>query len=333
MKKNKKDKAAGGASLFRAAELLAAAPLFTGFTRAELEFLAEKSEFIEYADGARVFEPGASSDRLYLAAAGSVVVFSGSDDSVLAEFVSGDSFGELEFLTGAKHNAGARAAGNTTLLCFPSGGMSLRDALSGRPELAARILRSFLLVVSGRTRKANALVKENSPWVRELKRQVYGDKLTGLFNRAYLEENLPKLLGAAPALLMLKPDNFKEINDRFGHEIGDAALVFMAREAERAVAPDGTVARYDGNELAVLYPRTERAAALEKARSLQARLSSLDLSPVTGDPGLRLRVSIGIAVYPDHGETAESLIKACAGLPLIARSRGGSLILFPEDAA
>ncbi len=87
-----------------------------------------------------------------------------------------------------------------------------------------------------------------------------------------------------------------------------------------------------GNELAVLYPGRDRAEALEAARTLQARLSALDVSKLTGDPELRLSISLGIAIYPEHGTEAEALIKAAAGVPLTARSRGGSLILFPEDA-
>jgi len=324
----KDDRRTGPAS---ASELLASASLFSTFSPNELDFLAEKSEFIVCEAGKRIFEAGAAGDRLYLIASGSVVILSPGDDSVLAEFVAGDSFGELELLTGTMHNAGARTDGPTTLLAFPSGGASLKAALSERPEVAARILRSFLLVIAGRTRKANALVKENSPWVRELRRQVYGDKLTGLLNKAYLEENLPKMLKAPLALLMMKPDNFKEINDRFGHEIGDAALVLMARELDHAVGTEGTAVRYDGNELAVMYPAKDRVAALETARALQARFAGIDLSPLTGDPGLRLRLSIGIALYPEHGTDAEALIKASSGLPLVSRSRGGSLILFPED--
>jgi diguanylate cyclase len=324
-----------------AAEVLASASLFSTFSRDELDFLAEKSEFLVCEDGRRIFEAGDAGDRLYLVASGSVVILSPENGSVLAEFVPGDSFGELEFLTGARRNAVARAEGPTAVLAFPSGGASLKDALSARPEVAARILLSFLLVVSGRTRKSNALVKENSPWVRELKRQVYGDKLTGLLNKAYLEENLPKMTVAprgssAPApfaLLMTKPDNFKEINDRFGHEVGDAALVLMAEELDRAVGQEGTAVRYMGNELAVLYPGKDRAAALEAARAIQSRLAALDLSRLTGDSAFRLSMSLGIALFPEHGADAETLIKSSAGLPLTARSRGGSLILFPEDDA
>jgi diguanylate cyclase (GGDEF)-like protein len=320
-----------------AAELLSSSALFSTFSRDELDFLAEKSEFLERGDGETVFEAGSPGDRLYLVASGSVVVLSPEDGSALAELVAGESFGELELLTGALRNASAKAAGPTRLLAFPVGGASLRDALSGRPEVAARIMRSFLLVVAGRTRKANALVKENSPWVRELRRQVYGDKLTGLLNKAYLDENLHGMLSAqgsaALALVMMKPDNFKEINDRFGHEVGDAALVLMAGELDRAVGMGGTAVRYMGNELAVAYPGMGREAALETARALQERFSGLDLSRVVVDePGLRLRMSFGIALYPEHGADAEALVKASAGLPLTARARGGSLILFPEDA-
>jgi CRP-like cAMP-binding protein len=139
-----------------ASALLAAAPLFSSFSPGELDFLAEKSEFLGYDDGTPIFASGTTADRLYLVAEGVVVIRAPGGGSVLAEYVAGDSFGELDFLTGAAHNAEALASGPTTLLAFPAGGAGLRDALSARPEVAARILRSFLLVIAGRTRVSNA---------------------------------------------------------------------------------------------------------------------------------------------------------------------------------
>ena len=315
----------------RAAEVLSRADLFSAFSPEELDWLAAKSEFLSCEDGSEIFAPGDPGDRLYLVATGSVEVLSSEDGSALAQFVAGDSFGELELLTRTNHNARARAVGPTSLLTFPKDGESVEAALSSRPAVAARILRSFLLVVAGRTRKANALVKENSPWVRELRRQVYGDKLTGLLNKTYLDENLSKMLSDPTALIMLKPDNFKEINDRFGHEIGDSALVLMAGELGRLVGKEGTAIRYAGNELAVIFPGKNRKEAFEAARAIQAGLSALDLSPLTQDPALRFGISLGLALFPEHGADAEALVKACVGLPLVGRSRGGKLILFPED--
>ncbi len=305
--------------------------LFSALSPEELHWLAAQSEFLVCAEGQKIFEAGDPGDRLYLVASGMVDVLSSEDGSVLAQLVPGDSFGELELLTRTSRNARALSVGPSLLLAFPKGGQSLEEALAPRPEVAARILRSFLLVVSARTRKANALVKENSPWVRELRRQVYGDKLTGLLNKAYLDENLPRMLSEPTTLIMLKPDNFKEINDRFGHEIGDAALVLMAGELERETGKAGTALRYSGNELAVILPGKGRAGALHAAKAIQARLSALDLAPLTGDPSLRFGVSLGIALFPEHGTEAETLVKACVGLPLLGRSRGGKAILFPED--
>lgn len=314
-------------------ELLRAAPLFSSFEDDELAAIAEKSDFLELADGQVLFQPGDPGDRLFMVASGSIVIFSPESGQTLAEFVPGDSFGELELLTRAARNALARSSGPSRLLAFPSGGLSIQEALSARPAVATRILRSFLIVVAGRTRSANALVKENSPVVRELKRQVYGDKLTGLYNKAYLDENLPGLVKqGALALVMMKPDNFKEINDRFGHEAGDATLVLMAGELARHVGAAGTCVRYMGNELAVVYPGLDREAAIAAARGIQAHLSGLDLEPVTKDGGIRLSMSLGIALAPEHGAAAD-LIKVSSGLPLEGRARGGSKVLFPEDIA
>ena len=316
----------------RATDVLSKADLFSAFSPDELDSVAGKSEFVAYDDGAPVFSPGDVGDRLYLVASGSVEVLSSEDGSALAKFVAGDSFGELELLTRTKRNALARAVGPALLLSFPSGGESLEKALFSKPAVAAAILRSFLLVVAGRTRKANALVKDNSPWVRELKRQVYGDKLTGLLNKTYLDENLPNMLFDPTSLVMLKPDNFKGINDRFGHEVGDAALVLLAGELERIAKKEGTALRYMGNELAVVFPGKDRAKALDAARAVQDRLRAVDLAPLTHDPALRFGISLGIAVFPEHGSDAEALVKACVGLPLVGRARGGNLILFPEEA-
>ncbi len=316
-----------------AVELLRSAPLFSSFQPEELAAIAEKCDFLDLAEGQGIFEPGDPGDRLFMVASGSVVILAPEGGNILAEFIPGDSFGELELLTGAARNAHARAASAARLLAFPAGGLTIQEALSARPAIAARILRSFLIVVAGRTRSANAMVKENSPLVRELKRQVYGDKLTGLYNKAYLDENLPGMLKAPLALVMMKPDNFKEINDRFGHEAGDAALVLMAAELARQVGAAGTALRYMGNELAVIYPGYDRAAALEAARAIQARFAALDLESITKDRDIRLSMSLGIVLSTEQGVDAQELIKTCAALPLEGRSRGGSLVLFPEDIA
>jgi diguanylate cyclase (GGDEF)-like protein len=310
--------------------------LFSSFDPADLAYLAEHTEIRFYSEGEAVFSNGDQADCLFVVASGSVSILVGEEaKTVMAEYVEGDSFGELEFLTGGQRNALAQAGAGTQLIAFPPSGQSLESALQARPSVAARIMRSFLIVTSRRTRKANALIKENSPWIREMRRQAYTDKLTGLKNKAFLEESLPALLspGGKPVfLLMLKPDNFKEINDSYGHEAGDATLALMAAEFERCLGQDGSAIRYMGNELASILEAGDRQAALAVAERVGDALRGLDLSAAIGDGGTRLSVSIGLASYPSHASSADELIKVASGLPLVGRSKGGNLVVFPEDA-
>ncbi|MCL1818364.1 MAG: GGDEF domain-containing protein, partial [Spirochaetaceae bacterium] len=198
----------------------------------------------------------------------------------------------------------------------------------------AQLLRLFIQTTSARIRKSNALLKENSPWVQEMRSQVYKDKLTGLYNKTFLEEELPSRLGdpgRAISLLMVKPDNFKDINDTYGHEAGDQAIVAMGEALCRHVPENVVVIRFMGNELSCLYPDTNREQAFRAAEGIKSLLNALDLSQITAQTPFSICVSIGIAVFPDHARQAEELIARAHELPLIGRARGSNIILFPED--
>jgi GGDEF domain-containing protein len=109
-------------------------------------------------------------------------------------------------------------------------------------------------------------------------------------------------------------------------------LARIADEANRASGSgQATAIRYMGNELAVVYEGMGRKEAAAAARLIQVRFSAIDLSALTKDPALRLSLSLGIVLSPEHGSDAAELIKLSAGLPLEGRARGGSLVLFPED--
>jgi diguanylate cyclase len=313
--------------------------ILSGFEEKELRSLAAGAGTRRYRPDACVFREGSPATALYVVMSGRVRICredSAGAQDMIAELVSGDSFGEFEMLSSAVHSATARAAEEASLLVFPGRGKSLEVFFEEQPAMAARIVFESLKAIAGRIRKSNSLVKDNSPWVQELRRQVYTDKLTGLYNRTYLEEELPGRLANADrrlALLMMKPDNFKQINDSFGHEAGDESLKLMAVELRRHLLESEPAVKYMGNALAVCLPGAGRESALEKAREIRAAFNALDLSALTGGGDFRLSVSIGIALFPEHERAPDRLIAAAESLPLLGRSRGGNQILFPEDAA
>lgn len=305
--------------------------LFSDWNTAELEKIVFHSKTVICKSGEVIFDSAHVGDRFYLILSGNVVILSAEDRTVLAEFVDGEMFGETAFITKTEQAAIAVADKDCIILEFPGGGEDLNSVFNGEEQVFARLLRSFLITVSKRTRNANKLIKENSPLMQELRKQVYADKLTGLFNKAYLEENLKSFMTEKCALIMLKPDNFKKINDVFGHEKGDQCLVLLGKHLTGIADKDCVLIRYQGNEFALIHPSSDKEGAFKLAKKVQKELEDLDLSLVTGTSEIRFTVSLGITVYPEHAGTAEEMIKTCAELPLAGRNMGGSKILFPED--
>ncbi len=313
--------------------------LFSSCSDPELLIIAANSSFANIKKGKTVFSLGDESSSLYIVEKGEIVISKPDDENRIidiARFLPGDCFGELDMLTSSPRNASATADTDSRLLVFPKKGMRFEGMLEKYPEVSARILHKFLMQISGRIRKANSLVKENSPLIQELSRQVYRDKLTGLYNKTYLEEKLKEMLVSSArksviSLIMFKPDNFKAINDAYGHEAGDQALRIMSNTLSSFIPENSTLFRFMGNEIALLLTDTGKEAARDMAEKLMDFIHHIDMKEVTGGSGFTLSASFGIAVYPLHASSSEELIQKAHELPLVGRARGGNLILFPED--
>jgi diguanylate cyclase (GGDEF)-like protein len=137
------------------------------------------------------------------------------------------------------------------------------------------------------------------------------DSLTGVLNRRGLDERLDRELAYAQeskvplSLLVLDCDDFKEINDRAGHEFGDALLQEVARLLVRALPAGAAAARLGGDEFVVMLP----GADADEAAALGARIRALLADGLT-DAGFPLRVSAGISTYPFDGAAGSALLRA-----------------------
>lgn len=157
------------------------------------------------------------------------------------------------------------------------------------------------------------------------------DPLTGLANRARFRAALEAIAlegVEGGALLLIDLDNFKATNDRYGHAAGDAMLVAVATRMGEGIRPGDVCCRLGGDEFAIIAPRTDEQGARAIAARLQARLRD----PVSFR-GIELSIaaSIGIAVSPDHGHTADELQRA-ADLALYGVKQAGrnaALVFHP----
>ncbi len=138
------------------------------------------------------------------------------------------------------------------------------------------------------------------------------DTVTGLPNRALLHQRLSTMIEETAAadgtfgVLYLDLDRFKQINDSFGHHVGDQMLCEVATRLQGVVSPDCTVARYGGDEFVVLLAKADEEGAAVTAAAIRARVAA---ELIVSGVQLRTTASVGVSLYPNHGATAVDLLK------------------------
>jgi diguanylate cyclase (GGDEF)-like protein len=313
--------------------LLSKAGLFSQLVETELRTISRYSGYRSFAKGELIFPEGSHRQELYLIKNGIVVIRRMSeggngDGQDIARFVAGEVFGEMDLLDTAPRNASAIAEEPATLLVFPDV-VPFQELLEKHPLVFARILRKLLGEIAGRIRAIDRLVSEKAPWIEELKRQLLRDKLSGLYNRAHLEEQLPRLLtGVRPvSLLVVKPDNFKAINDLCGHDAGDRTLVLIAEALKTCLGEGDLSFRYRGDEYCAVLPGRPAQDAMRIGESVRMAVSRVDVAQITGGAVTSLPASVGVSTWPDSAADTRSLVATSFERMMKARGDGGNKVL------
>ena len=193
----------------------------------------------------------------------------------------------------------------------------------------------------------NALLDELEPWQSHLQHenqslahQASHDSLTNLPNRAYFAARLALTLrtlnkpGDKVAVLFLDSDRFKDINDTHGHAAGDAVLVAVATRIRAQLRENDVVARLGGDEFAISLTPLHR---IEDAQRIADKIIASMLEPIRlpDDSHVVTSLSIGIAVYPEHGATPDTLLCAADSAMYQAKrlARGGQQVAELEYPA
>jgi diguanylate cyclase (GGDEF)-like protein/PAS domain S-box-containing protein len=197
---------------------------------------------------------------------------------------------------------------------------ALAVALARAARTAAEAMSSAVFVLDGAVLRRIRLQDR-------LRHSSLHDSLTALPNRAHLHERLTEALDAAAqtrrplALLFVDLDGFKAINDRLGHAVGDDVLAQVAERLRRLVRRDDTVARFGGDEFAIVCVEADVAAAVRVADRVRDAMRE----PLRGVPeGYPLTASIGVALHEPHAGTvsAEDLVVAADGAMYRSKSEG-----------
>ncbi len=181
---------------------------------------------------------------------------------------------------------------------------------------------------------AAALALDNAHIRDRLEREAQTDSLTGLYNHRFFHERLRHELTLAAsehqnvALVMLDIDDFKKVNDVFGHAVGDQVLIELADHLRATVRSTDIVCRIGGEEFAMIIPASKEDHALALANRLSTRLQSVAVDLVG-----TIAVSVGIAQGPKNAANPRELVACAEAAMMTAKARGkNQVVLFDESA-
>ncbi len=326
--------------------LLKNAALFSSLSEEDLDFIAKNSEIQEYKEGQLIFNKGGAAIHFYIIESGEVSIRQVTDDKnteELAQYIKGESFGEFGFITGALHDVEAKARCDSNIVLFPAFPQTLESLSVERPQTVCRLYLKSIEILSKRSRAVHAAISDNAPWVKQFQDQMYIDQLTGLYKKQYLESEIPRLVKTPVAVLAIKPDRFKELNERFGHQAGDAVLsrigmMLLEIVEKRAI---GYAVRLQSNEMALVLMETDADKAIDIARSIIKTIKTIGPS-LASDPGgarqgtaadsdLRLTASISLGIYGDKKKDFSQFVTSVYRSMFMVWKEGGNKISMIRD--
>jgi len=304
------------------AEQLAVQQIMRGENKANLDWVLENSSPLQLAAGEVLLNPEQDNNTLYLILDGRVQVrLDWQGHEALAYLGSGHCVGEMSVIEGKRPSAIVVTDEDCQLLAID------KEIVWQLIERSNSLARNLLYVLSSRVRKDNLVIFETRQQQAISEQNSIIDALTHLYNRRWLEKNVPRLISRSQqnsqsfCLLMLDIDHFKKFNDNHGHHAGDAALRLMGEILSENIRPYDSAARYGGEEFIILLPDTTALEARVIAERLREAVSSQSMQHHNGRSLPKLSASIGMAELKQRQDM--SMLIEAADAALYRAKHGG----------
>ena len=290
--------------------LLEGLELFRGVCPGDVAGMLTRCGRRDLAAGEVLLAPGVHNDFVFIVLSGSLTVHVGSPEHpALATMELGECVGEMSIIEDRDPSAWVVGREDSHLLEIHQS--ILWEMVNASHELA----KNLLVVLSERVRSHNRLIADSYGELRKAEQSAVTDALTGLGNRHTMEAAFPAAIersvrdGRSLSLIMLDRDNFKRLNDAFGHVTGDRVLALIASILTRHFRASEFLVRFGGDEFAVLLPNVSGEQAMVIAERVREAVAGYDLSNEDDASPLSVSVSIGVAELTE-GQSLDGLLHA-----------------------
>jgi len=309
--------------------LLQGIALFRGIDTDSLSDLLPQCGRIDVQKGDVVLSPERENHCVYVDLSGRLTVHLGSLDAPkIADLGPGACAGEMSLIEDKDPSAFVVAN-------EPSHLMVISHTLLWRMvDRSHTFCKNLLIVLSERVRSDNEYIASSLGVLRQAERSAQTDALTGLGNRHWMrtmfEREVTRALHSNKALclMMIDVDNFKAFNDQYGHTAGDSVLVAVAEALREYLRPTDLVARFGGDEFAVLLPDLQIKQARQTAERIRQQIAGLSPPSLT----TAVTVSIGLADRTAKDDVA-TLVQRADTAMYDAKEAGRNRVAVAVDAS
>jgi len=295
--------------------------------------LLEQCSYCQLDAGEVLLSTESDNDSLYILLKGRLAIrLNSSDDIPLATVEPGECVGEMSIIDNGVPSAKVTALEDVRLLVIE------REILWRMVSVSHEIARNLLYIMSERVRYSNLVVADSLEMQRKYRQFALTDALTGLHNRGWLDDAFDREVKRSErdqlplSLIMIDVDDFKNYNDDYGHLAGDQVLITVAEAIRSPLRPNDMVARFGGEEFAVLLPETTVNNARLIAERLRERVSSRDAGILDDKRLPNVTISLGIAGR-QPGTQLDKMLAAADGAMYDAKRHGKNRVEIAVDAS
>jgi diguanylate cyclase (GGDEF)-like protein len=288
--------------------------LFNSFSVKELNTVYECLKVLEIKKDEKLFTEGDEGDEFFIVKSGiiasSIKCQDGSQREI-AVFRPKDFFGEMSIFENAPRSATCYSKEDSLLYKFQKS--DFFKLLGTHPDFAIRIMYKMLNITTQRLRNTGNFLSDMVRWGNEASRRAVTDELTGLYNRRYLDSALEsyfqtsRTVNKPLTLIMVDLDYFREINNLYGHETGDNAIIEVANTFRKHLREQDSMARYGGDEFTVILRDTEQKDAFDLAEKIRMDLKKFTLLKNLGGNIKTMSLSMGMASFPKNADNLPDL--------------------------
>jgi len=306
--------------------LLEGLDLFKGVRPDDIQDLLQQCERWDIEAGESLLSSGTPNEHIFIILSGKLNVHVGSPDAPIVATVDvGACVGETSIIEDRDPLVYVIAAEPTHLLVIH------HSILWNMVNASHEFSKNLLLVLSERVRSHNQFIAESIGDWRQSEINATTDALTGLGNRHAMKDTFPRELKRCAnsehpvSLIMIDVDRFKTFNDLFGHVAGDRALSAVAHVLKSHFRTKDLVARYGGDEFAVLLPEVGEEEALAVAERIRTAVSGKTSDGSDSLIRVPVEVSIGVAELEPQG-TYDSLLRSADAALYRAKDAGRNTV-------